>query len=54
MIDDNYDHAMNIAKAGVKVLYFREYGSPAIKHKNVHTVTNWGEVYRFFKKFFEK
>ena len=49
MIDDSLDHVKAIAKAGCKVIYFREQGSPEFKHKNVNTVTNWGEIYRIFK-----
>lgn len=50
MIDDNINNVKSIAKAGFNVIYFREQGSPAIRHKCVHTVTNWGEIYRYFKK----
>ena len=49
MIDDSLDHVKAIAKSGCKVIYFREQGSPEFKHKNVNTVTNWGEIYRIFK-----
>jgi uncharacterized HAD superfamily protein len=49
MIDDSSDNVRYLSEAGVKCLYFRDFGSLEIKSDKVTEVANWGEIYRFFK-----
>ena len=50
MVDDSYSVVKNLAENGIKCLYFKAIESPSLRHKNVKTVTNWGEVLREIDK----
>ncbi len=49
MIDDSSDNVRYLSDAGIKCLYFRDFGSMPVDSDNVTEVANWGEIYRFFK-----
>ena len=50
MIDDSYEKCMSIAKAKIKVIYFKDAPSYDINNEYVTTLYNWGEVYRYIKE----
>lgn len=45
MIDDFYNNVINLAKSGIKCLYYHNLVNKPIKHKNVIEVKNWGDIY---------
>ena len=49
MIDDSSDNVRYLSDAGIKCLYFRDFGSVEVNNDNVTEVANWGEIYRFFR-----
>lgn len=49
MIDDNLD-VCNSLKDICKVIYFKDAPNYENKDKNIITIYNWGEIYRFFKE----
>ena len=50
MIDDSSDNVRYLSDAGIKCLYFRDFGSVVVDNDNVTEVANWGEIYRFFNE----
>ena len=54
MIDDYAVNAENIAKSGIKCLYFREIALKFLNHKNITEVNNWCEVLRQINKLNKK
>ena len=50
MIDDAPNNIDRLDSAGVKCLYLRGVNRKKIDSPNVSEVSNWGEIYRFFKE----
>lgn len=50
MIDDSFDNVTYLSEAGVKCLYFRDYGSIDVNNDKVIDVSNWGEIYKFISE----
>ena len=51
IIEDHPNNIKELAKNGIKCLYFRDLTTQKIKHKNVIEVRNWGEVAIYLIKF---
>ena len=46
VIEDNYEHILNLIEVGIKCIYLRDISQPQINHDLVIEVHNWGEIYR--------